>query len=57
MVHWGLMIVLRDFNLSENVYRVGPLVTEHAPSAGQSVCALIRYEAISSHIMVRKSAG
>ena len=49
--------MLRDFSLSENVYRVGPLVTEHAPSAGQSVCALIRYEAISSHIMVRKSAG
>lgn len=57
MVHWGLMIVLRDFNLSENVYRVGHLVIEHAPSAAQSVCILIRYEAISSHIMVRKSAG
>lgn len=46
MVHWGLMIVLRDFNLFENVYRVGHLVIEHA----WSVCTLIRYEAISSHI-------
>lgn len=42
--------MLRDFNLFENVYRVGHLVIEHSPSAAQSVCTLIRYEAISSHI-------